>query len=81
MEEIKPLLIATVEQATVEFIKMKCIEGENLKKDLLRRLDIIAKYTENIKIIAPERLTNYRAQLIETCLKVYCVNKILMKIE
>ena len=45
---------------------MKCIDGENLKKDLLRRLDIIAKHTEKIKVIAPERLVNYRTQLIET---------------
>ena len=66
LEAIKPLLVATVEDATEEFVKMKCIEGENLKKDLLRRLDIIAKHTEKIKVIAPERLVNYRTQLIET---------------
>ena len=66
LEAIKPLLVATVEEATEEFVKMKCIEGENLKKDLLRRLDIIAKHTEKIKVIAPERLVNYRTQLIET---------------
>ena len=66
LEAIKPLLMATVEEATEEFVKMKCIEGENLKKDLLRRLDIIAKHTEKIKVIAPERLVNYRTQLIET---------------
>ena len=66
LEAIKPLLVATVEEATEEFVKMKCIEGENLKKYLLRRLDIIAKHTEKIKVIAPERLVNYRTQLIET---------------
>ena len=66
LEAIKPLLVAIVEEATEEFVKMKCIEGENLKKDLLRRLDIIAKHTEKIKVIAPERLVNYRTQLIET---------------
>lgn len=32
LEAIKPLLVATVEEATEEFVKMKCIEGENLKK-------------------------------------------------
>ena len=65
LEEIKPLLLETVEQATLEFIKMKSIEGENLKVDLLKRLETIKEYTEKIKIIAPERLTNYRKQLIE----------------
>ena len=49
LEAIKPLLVATVEEAAEEFVKMKCIEGENLKKDLLRRLDIIAKHTEKNK--------------------------------
>lgn len=66
LEEINPLLINTVELATAEFIKMKEIEGENLKLDLLKRLDIITDCTEKIKEIAPTRLIEYRVQLIET---------------
>ena len=65
LEEIKPLLLETVNQATLEFIKMKSIEGENLKVDLLKRLETIKECTEKIKVIAPERLINYRNQLIE----------------
>ena len=49
-----------------EFSKEILSMFENLKKDVLRRLDIIAKHTEKIKVIAPERLVNYRTQLIET---------------
>lgn len=66
LEEIKPLLIDTVELATTEFIKMKEIEGENLKIDLLKRLHIIADCTKKIKDVAPTRLVEYRNQLIET---------------
>lgn len=66
LEEIKPILIETVECATAEFIKMKTVEGENLKADLLKRLDFIATTVDNIKEIAPSRLINYRKQLTET---------------
>lgn len=66
LETIKPLLLETVECATNEFIKMKVVEGENLKADLLNRLAFIATTVEKIKEIAPGRLINYRNQLTET---------------
>ncbi|WP_455630929.1 YicC/YloC family endoribonuclease [Megamonas sp.] len=66
LEEIKPLLLNTVTEATDTFVKMKINEGENLKKDLISRTGVIANLVQQIRTAAPERLENYRAHLIET---------------
>ena len=66
LEEIKPLLLNTVAKATEAFIQMKMIEGENLKKDLNKRITVIADLVQQIRTAAPERLENYRSHLIET---------------
>lgn len=65
LEEIKPLLLKTVKEATEAFVKMKEIEGENLKKDLTKRIAVIADLVEQIRLVAPERLVNYRNHLME----------------
>ena len=66
LEEIKPLLLNTVKDATDVFVKMKTVEGENLKKDLINRIAIITNLVQQIRTTAPERLENYRNHLIET---------------
>lgn len=66
LEEIKPLLLNTVTEATDAFVKMKINEGENLKKDLISRTGVIANLVQQICTAAPERLENYRAHLVET---------------
>lgn len=66
LTEIKPLLIKTVKEATDIFVKMKVIEGENLKKDLTARTNVIGDLVEQIRRIAPERLVSYRNHLTET---------------
>lgn len=66
LTEIKPLLIKTVKEATDIFVKMKEIEGENLKKDLTARTNVIGNLVEQIRRIAPERLVSYRNHLTET---------------
>lgn len=66
LADIKPLLQETVDNATQEFIKMKLVEGNNLKADLQKRLDDIAEHVKQIKDIAPERLLFYRSHLEET---------------
>lgn len=66
LTEIKPLLIKTVKEATDIFVKMKEIEGENLKKDLTARTNVIGDLVEQIRRIAPERLVSYRNHLTET---------------
>ncbi len=65
LETIKPLLLKTVEEAMQGFVKMKISEGQNLKVDLQRRLQLIADCTEKIKLMAPERLKAYRIHLEE----------------
>lgn len=66
LEEIKPLLLNTVKDATDVFVKMKTVEGENLKKDLINRIAVITNLVQQIRTTAPERLENYRNHLIET---------------
>ena len=65
IEAVKPLLIETVDKAAGEFVKMKAIEGENLKGDLTKRLDTIAKLTDTIKAEAPARLKLYEEHIQE----------------
>lgn len=63
--EVEPLLIETADRAAKEFVKMKTIEGENLKQDLSKRLDIISTLTTTIKQEAPERLKAYQTHIQE----------------
>ena len=64
-QEVKPLLIDTVDKAVGEFVKMKEVEGNNLKTDLAQRLNTIADLTATIKQEAPQRLQAYQEHIQE----------------
>lgn len=63
-EELWALLEPVLVQALQEFVLTRISEGENLKKDLLGKLEEMQKLTEKIEQRAPEILTAYRNKLM-----------------
>ena len=59
------LLEATLRQAAEKFVETRTIEGANLKKDLLGKLDQMAADVAFIERRSPQSIAEYRAKLEE----------------
>lgn len=64
-EELWSLLKETLEGAFSQFVETRITEGENLKKDLLGKLDGILEDVEAIEKRSPEIVKEYREKLEE----------------
>lgn len=64
-EEIITAVLAGVDEALQSFLKMREIEGEKLKNDLMANLAFIADAVEKIEALAPESVSAYRQRLEE----------------
>lgn len=64
-EELWSLLKETLEGAFSQFVETRITEGENLKKDLLEKLDGILEDVEAIEKRSPEIVKEYREKLEE----------------
>lgn len=64
-EEIWAGLKKALDSAAGNFVDARIREGENLKKDLIDKLDDMSKHVDYIKDRAPEIIENYKRGLIE----------------
>lgn len=64
-EEIEKLLTVAFNEAAVNFVKTREIEGENLKNDLMEKLDKMAEYVSYIEERSPDIIAEYRKRLEE----------------
>ena len=64
----EPVLLGALEQAMRQFTTMREVEGENLKADFMERIDKLSGYTEEVAMLGPEIVRQYRERL-ETTIK------------
>lgn len=64
-EVLETLLTAAVQEAGEQLSASRRLEGENLRTDLLEKLDYILEIVEKIKKRSPEVLAAYRQRLTE----------------
>ena len=64
-EEIERLLRKAFEEAAEHFVNTRAVEGENLKNDLLEKLDKMYELVEFIEERSPQIITEYRQKLEE----------------
>ena len=64
-ESIWKLLSTAVEEAAVQFVQSRETEGENLRRDLLGKLDYMSELVGCIEERSPNILAEYRARLEE----------------
>lgn len=62
-EELWKLLEQAVTEAAEQFVETRIREGEQLKKDLLGKLELMSEYVEQIEQRSPEILAEYRQKL------------------
>lgn len=64
-EELWKLLEQAVTGAAEQFVEARLREGEELKKDLLGKLELLKEYVEQIEQRSPEILNEYRQKLTD----------------
>lgn len=64
-EHLWKLLAGAIEEAAVSFVETRCLEGENLKNDLLGKLDYMSELVGEIEKRSPEIIEAYRTKLLE----------------
>ncbi|MBR1760075.1 MAG: YicC family protein [Schwartzia sp.] len=64
----EPVLLGALEQALRQFTTMREVEGENLKADFMERIGKLSGYTEEVAMLGPEIVRQYRERL-ETTIK------------
>lgn len=64
-EELWKLLEQAVTEAAEQFVETRIREGEQLKKDLLGKLELMSEYVEQIEQRSPEILAEYRQKLTD----------------
>ncbi len=64
-DEIWEHLKGVIADAATKFVESRIVEGENLKTDLISKLDEMLKIVAFIEEKSPEIITDYKARLIE----------------
>lgn len=62
-EQLWELLSQTVNQACMQFVEARCTEGENLKEDLVEKLNDMLGYVGQLEQRGPQILEEYREKL------------------
>ena len=68
LEGADEVVLSALEQAMVQFTEMREKEGENLKADFLKRVDLLSSQVEEVAALGPEIVRQYRERL-ETAVK------------
>ena len=68
LEGADEVLLSALDQAMRQFTEMREKEGENLKADFLKRIELLAKHVEEVAALGPEIVRQYRERL-ETMVK------------
>ena len=63
LESLKAELCAVAEQALEEFNKMRCLEGEKLREDIVRQLDAMEIIVKSVEVRSPLTVEQYRQRL------------------
>ena len=66
LEGADEVLLSALEQAMVQFTEMREKEGENLKADFLKRVDLLSSQVEEVAALGPEIVRQYRERLEAT---------------
>ncbi len=64
-DEIWEHLKGVIAEAATKFVESRIVEGENLKTDLISKLDEMLKIVAFIEEKSPEIITDYKARLME----------------
>lgn len=64
-EELWNGLKAALEGAFTQFVETRTKEGENLKKDIIEKLDLLSELVAHVETRAPQIMDEYRAKLEE----------------
>ncbi len=64
-DEIEQILKSAFETAAVNFVNTKISEGQNLKTDLLDKLDKMMEYVEFIEVRSPQIIAEYKEKIYE----------------
>lgn len=64
-EEIYEFIEKALDEAGERFVESRITEGENLKKDLLEKLDSMAKLVAEIEAISPQLIADYKQKLTD----------------
>jgi len=62
-EELWKLLEKALTGACEKFVESRSTEGENLKKDLIEKLDIMLEHVKFVEIRSPEIISEYRKKI------------------
>lgn len=62
-EHLWEILSCALEEAAVKLVESREMEGENLKKDLLGKLDYMTELVDFVEVRSPQILTEYRVRL------------------
>ena len=63
LEGADEVLLSALEQAMRQFTEMREKEGENLKADFLKRIDLLSQQVEEVAALGPEIVRQYRERL------------------
>lgn len=66
IQDMKPQLLETMEQALANFEEMRSTEGQNIEQDFRQRLDKLQEMRESVGKIAPDIAAAYREKLRRT---------------
>lgn len=64
-DELWSLIQGALDEAADKFVKSRMVEGENLKVNLLEKLDNMTAAVDYIEEVSPELITAYRQKLID----------------
>ena len=64
-DELWSLIQGALDEAADKFVKSRMVEGENLKVNLLEKLDNMTAAVDYIEKVSPELITAYRQKLID----------------
>ncbi len=64
-DQIRQMLVEAVDEAAEQLNKMRAIEGEALRRDLLAKIDNFETMLQRVKTIAPQVVEQYRAKLTD----------------
>lgn len=64
-EELKELLLCGVRAAAEQFVSSRVTEGENLRQDLIGKLDLMTGLVTQIEQRSPDIISEYRKRLLD----------------
>lgn len=74
--ELWEIVEEAVRTAAVKFVETRIAEGENLKKDLIAKLDGMLTLVDFIEARSPEIVTEYRNKLLAKVTELFGANKV-----